>query len=119
MGNSTYSSSAHVSRVVNSWSVCGKEEERLKPKAALAAIDALEKSKGWIYITHVMRGEILMSAERMGEKRKMEIDEIHFQRGAIWAAQQLLRMPERLRLRIENEVALGSAKAELKETEHG
>ena len=91
----------------------------MKPQAALAAIDALERSKGWSYVAQVMREEILLSAQRIGENRKMEIDEIHFQRGAIWAAQQLLRMPERLRLRIENEVALGSAKAELKETEHG
>ena len=91
----------------------------MKPKEALAAINTLEKSKGWAYIVQVMREEIMLSAQRIGENRKMEIDEIHFQRGAIWAAQQLLKIPERLRLRIENEVALGSAKAELKETEHG
>ena len=91
----------------------------MKPKEALVAINSLERSKGWAYVVQVMREEILLSAQRIGENRKMEIDEIHFQRGAIWAAQQLLRMPERLRLRIENEVALGSAKAELKETEHG
>jgi acyl-CoA reductase-like NAD-dependent aldehyde dehydrogenase len=88
----------------------------LNHKEALAAINALEKSKGWDYVTQVMREEILLSAQRIGENRKMEIDEIHFQRGAIWAAQRLLQIPERLRLRLENEVALGSAKAELKET---
>jgi len=88
----------------------------LNHKEALAAINALEKSKGWDYVTQVMREEILLSAQRIGENRKMEMDEIHFQRGAIWAAQRLLQIPERLRLRLENEVALGSAKAELKET---
>ena len=81
--------------------------------SALRALDSLEKSKGWSYVKGVMDEEILTAATQIAEHRKMEIDEINFRRGAIWAAQQLLTLPDRLRLRLENEVALTSAKAEM------
>ena len=82
-------------------------------KSALRVLDTLERSKGWVYVKDVMNEEILTAAAQIAEHRKMEIDEINFRRGAIWAAQRLLDLPDRLRLRLENEVALTSAKAEM------
>jgi len=85
----------------------------MSQRSDLKAIDSLEKSKGWAYVKNVMDQEIVSAANQIAEHRKMEIDEINFRRGAIWAAQRLLNLPDRLRLRLENEVALNSAKAEL------
>ena len=90
----------------------------MNQQAALKAIESLERSKGWVYVKEVMAQEIMSAAHQIAEHRKMEIEEINFRRGAIWAAQRLLDLPDRLKLRRENEVALNSAKAE-PEKPHG
>jgi len=77
------------------------------PKAELAAIETLVKSKGWIVIRRVMEDEIVSSAMAIAENPSMTLDEINFRRGSIFAAKALLDIPARLRSKIESEIALG------------
>lgn len=53
-----------------------------------------------------MEKEIVQSAMNIAESPKMDLEEINFRRGAIWAGKQLLEMPNRLKIRYENEIAL-------------
>lgn len=76
------------------------------PKSDLASIDALEKSKGWAVLMRIMHEEILQAAMAIAESPNMPIDEINFRRGSIWAGKRMLELPLRLRVKLENELAL-------------
>jgi len=78
----------------------------VKPSQAHVAITALERSKGWKYLHKVMEQEVLSAAMAIAETPDMSVDEINFRRGSIWAAKSLLSLPEKLKLRLENEIAL-------------
>jgi hypothetical protein len=76
------------------------------PKAELAAIEALVKSKGWIVMRKVMEDEIVSAAMAIAENPNMSLDEINFRRGSIFAAKALVEMPTRLKSKIYGEIAL-------------
>lgn len=78
----------------------------MTPKAELSAIEALEKSKGWIVLRKVMEDEIVSAAMAIAENPNMSLDEINFRRGSIFAAKALLDMPTRLKSKLYGEVAL-------------
>ena len=78
----------------------------MTPKAELSAIEALEKSKGWIVLRKVMEDEIVLAAMAIAENPNMSLDEINFRRGSIFAAKALLDMPTRLKSKLYGEVAL-------------
>lgn len=80
----------------------------MQAKQALAALETLQRSKGWNYLNEIMREEVVQAAMSIANSPNMELDEINFRRGSIWAANQLLDLPNRLRLRLENELALAS-----------
>ncbi len=79
----------------------------MTPKASLNAIEALEKSKGWIVLRKVMEEEIVASAMSIAENPNMSLDEINFRRGSIFAAKALVDMPTRLKSKLGAEIALG------------
>lgn len=75
-------------------------------------LDELRKlvgSRGWAYLEEVMKREVVMAAMQIADSPAMPLDEINFRRGAIWAAKQLLEMPNRLLLRLENELVMEKA----------
>ena len=78
----------------------------MKPKAALQALNGLEKTEGWQLLQSIMEEEIVSSAMAIADKVEMSVDEINFRRGTIWAAKQMLNLPQRVRIKMENEVAL-------------
>lgn len=80
----------------------------MKPAAKLKAIDDLLNSKGWSIVLEIMHEEIVQSAMAIAEGQKMELDEINFRRGSIWAAKQFLEMPVRLRQKVQADVALNT-----------
>ena len=80
----------------------------MKPAAKLKAIDDLLNSKGWSIVLEIMHEEIVQSAMAIAESQKMELDEINFRRGSIWAAKQFLEMPVRLRQKVQADVALNT-----------
>ena len=78
----------------------------MSSKSRLQNLSKLTESTGWKQIVAVMEEEIVKSAMSIAESPKMDLEEINFRRGAIWAAKQLLEMPNRLKIRYENEIAL-------------
>lgn len=78
----------------------------MTPKTKLQNLSKLLESNSWKLIVDVMEKEIVQSAMNIAESPKMDLEEINFRRGAIWAGKQLLEMPNRLKIRYENEIAL-------------
>jgi hypothetical protein len=83
-----------------------EEEVNMKPKAQLNSLIALSKSEGWQTVNEVMKDEILTLALLMARTKEMSSQEIDFNRGAIWAAEQMLNLPSRLIHKIEGDLAL-------------
>jgi hypothetical protein len=76
------------------------------PKEQVKAVNELSKSKGWAVIRQVMEQEVLQAAMAIAETANMPLDEINFRRGSIWAANRMLELPDRLRMKLESEAAL-------------
>lgn len=81
----------------------------MTPQSKLKAVDALMRSKGWDVVLEIMHEEILASAMSIADTPNMELEEINFRRGSIWAAKRMLELPTRLRQKLEAEVALLNA----------
>ena len=78
-------------------------------KSNIKTIKELSESKGWETINEVMREEILQLALQMARTQEMTQQQMDFQRGAIWAAEQMLNLPQRLILKLEGELSLDEA----------
>ena len=78
----------------------------MTPQAKLKAIKELTGSKGWAVLLDVMNAEILASAMSIAESANMDLTEINFRRGSIWAAKRMLELPVRLQSKLESEIAL-------------
>jgi hypothetical protein len=91
----------------------------LATQAALARdLAAMESSPAWEAIRAHLREASLASVKALGAPGTMQEQQVHFTRGAIWAFEELLALPPRLRLAIDNEIAMVSAKAKLADREH-
>ena len=75
-------------------------------KADLKAIQDITKSRGWAIIREVMEREVVSAAMAIADNPNMTLDEINFRRGSIWAAKQLVEVPERLIRVLEADIAL-------------
>ena len=75
-------------------------------KSNIKNIRELSESKGWETINEVMKEEILQLALQMARTQEMTQQQMDFQRGAIWAAEQMLNLPQRLILKLEGELSL-------------
>ena len=73
-------------------------------KSDLKDLIELSESKGWAKINKVMQDEILTLALSMARTPNMTQQQMDFQRGAIWAAEQLLNVPERLIHKLQGEL---------------
>ena len=78
----------------------------MKPKQAIDKLTSLKKTDGWKIIDEVMKQEILTASFQLSENRDMTLEEIHFKRGAMWAARQLKELTDRLILKYSNEDVL-------------
>lgn len=78
-------------------------------KRKIKDIIELSESKGWSHVNEVMRDEILQLALMIARNKEMSAQEIDFNRGAIWAAEQMLNLPERLIRKLEGELSLEEA----------
>lgn len=80
----------------------------MTPRERLKGILDLQKSPGWKVVTDVMSDEVVAAAMAIADNPTMSLDEINFRRGAIWAAKQLIDLPIKIQLKLENEMALSS-----------
>tara|TARA_B100002019_G_scaffold166640_1_gene144059 strand:- start:991 stop:1266 length:276 start_codon:yes stop_codon:yes gene_type:complete len=75
-------------------------------EAQIKHLKSLASSKGWAEINKVMESEILQLALLMARKPDMTQQQMDFQRGAIWAAEQLLNLPSKLIVKLEGDLTL-------------
>ena len=78
----------------------------MTPEAQIKHLKSLASSKGWAEINKVMESEILQLALLMARKPDMTQQQMDFQRGAIWAAEQLLNLPSKLIVKLEGDLTL-------------
>ena len=75
-------------------------------KRKIKDIIALSESDGLRHVNEVMEKEILQLALSMARTTEMTQQQMDFQRGAIWAAEQMLNLPQKLIHKIEGELSL-------------
>lgn len=78
----------------------------MKPKQALKLVKELRESDGWKYLEEVMREEIVQASYAISDGKNMPLEEIHYRRGAIWAARKLVEMPTALATKLEDEIRM-------------
>ena len=75
-------------------------------QSQLKKLVALQKSDGWKIVNEIMKDEILQLALLMARSKEMSQQEMDFNRGAIWAAEQMLNLPKKITHKLEGEIAL-------------
>lgn len=78
----------------------------MNEKARIAALEQLQRHKGWQILHETMEREIVTAAMQIAENPHMTQQEIDFRRGAIWAAKQMLNLPGRITNQLQTELAL-------------
>lgn len=74
-------------------------------KAQIKSLTDMCESSGWATVNEVMKDEILQLALMMARSKEMSQQEMDFNRGAIWAAEQMLNLPSRLILKLQGELS--------------
>lgn len=74
-------------------------------KAQIKNLKQLNESPGWEHVNSVMKDEILQLALLMARSKEMSQQEMDFNRGAIWAAEQMLGIPTKLIHILEGQLA--------------
>ena len=59
-------------------------------KKALELVQDVQKHDGWLFIKEIMQDEIMTAANKLAETPQMSLEELHFRRGAMWAARKLI-----------------------------
>lgn len=77
-------------------------------------IDKLLKTRGWAVVTEIMEKELVAAAMIIAEDRAMTVDEINFRRGAIWAAKQLVDLPDKLQQRLLGDLLMAEEEERMK-----
>jgi hypothetical protein len=75
----------------------------------LRALHAMKDSRGWQIILDRVREDIIQAAIGMGGDPRMPESEMHFRRGAIYAASALLHVVDHLVTGAENDLLLAQA----------
>lgn len=89
----------------------------MKLKNQIKTLIALSESSGWSTLNEVMKEEVLQLALSMARSKEMSQQEMDFNRGAIWAAEQMLNLPSRLILKLEGELSFEEAPSRQGRTE--
>lgn len=76
----------------------------------LKALEDLRASRGWAIMRDRMEAEILQAARNLGNQIVLPPQAVDFQRGAIWAAGQLIEMPTRIIQEIQTDLTLAKGK---------
>jgi hypothetical protein len=78
-------------------------------KSQIKDLIELSESKGWATLNSIMKDEIVDLALLMARSKQMSAQEVDFNRGAIWAAEQMLNMPVKLIHKMEGELSFEEA----------
>lgn len=77
-----------------------------KAETDLKTLVDFVQSPSWSLLRETMQSEVVAAAMAIADNPQMSLDEINFRRGSIWAAKQLLALPERLIARLQAQIAL-------------
>lgn len=86
-------------------------------KSQIKSLIDMSESNGWATVNKVMKDEILELALMMARSKEMSQQEMDFNRGAIWAAEQMLNLPSRLIHKLEGEISFDEAPSRQGRTE--
>lgn len=89
-----------------------KTKEQLEQD--LKAIDEMRNSRGWAIINDAMKDDIFKAACYISDNGNLPIEEIHFRRGALWAARILLDVPDKIYQMTLNDAMMLMASEETK-----
>jgi hypothetical protein len=78
-------------------------------KSQIKDLIELSESKGWATLNSIMKDESVDLALLMARSKQMSTQEVDFNRGAIWAAEQMLNMPVKLIHKMEGELSFEEA----------
>tara|TARA_B110000238_G_scaffold198849_1_gene244532 strand:+ start:1063 stop:1350 length:288 start_codon:yes stop_codon:yes gene_type:complete len=78
-------------------------------KSTIKELITLSESPGWEILHKTMQDEILQLALNMARSSEMTQQHMDFQRGAIFAAEQMLSLPTKLINKFEGELSLDEA----------
>lgn len=81
-------------------------------KTKLKLVKDVQQHEGWLFIQEIMQKEMMTAANKLAETPNMSIEELHFRRGAMWAARKLVDIPTVLAAKLENDVAMEVLQAE-------
>ncbi len=81
-------------------------------KKKLELVLDVKEHEGWLFIQKVMQDEMMSAANRLADTPNMSVEELHFRRGAMWAARKLIEIPSVLAAKLENDVAMEVLQAE-------
>jgi hypothetical protein len=73
------------------------------------ALETLLSSEGWAVLNEQMNAAILQAAFQLVDQQNMTLDEIHYRRGAMWAARQFLNMPSQIKQIMDGELLMDAA----------
>lgn len=92
------------------------EDEVRALERDIRSLRELEGSRGWALMAEALKEDVLDAAFGLSDNPHMTEKEVDFRRGAIAAARNMLFVPTRLRTKLENELLLASAQAEVPTT---
>ena len=78
-------------------------------KSNIKDLISLSESSGWEVLHKTIEAEILQLALNMARSSEMTQQHMDFQRGAIFAAEQMLSLPTKLINKLEGELSLDEA----------
>ena len=88
-------------------------------KSNIKDLISLSESSGWEVLHKTMEAEILQLALNMARSSEMTQQHMDFQRGAIFAAEQMLSLPTKLINKLEGELSLEDATSRSERTKDG
>lgn len=75
----------------------------------IAAVETLKTSRGWKVVSEVMKQEIDVVVRRLSSPAASSREDIDFLRAAIFAAQSLLDLPDKVIQRLTNDLLIAES----------
>jgi len=88
-----------------------KEQLRLI-QSDLRALEELTSSRGWRLVLEVLQNDATLALEQFSSKVVMDIDEMHWRRGALHANRELQKVPGALIKRLQTDILFLSAQVD-------
>lgn len=84
----------------------------MTPQEKIRVLDELMESPAWGLLEATMQDEILNAAYQLSANKPITADELHFKRGAIWAARRMIELPNQMKTLINNELIMQMAQVD-------